>query len=206
MFSVQTKHAILPTSRERRAKQNRETVKHRRVNGNGVYRLRSELELAKRVQLRMLPQNSKALATIRYAGLCAPAEELGGDYYDFIDAGPGALRLVLADVSGKGIPGALMAGNLQATVRSECAHDHDTLSEVLRLSDVLRAVNTHFFESTFPEQYATVFLAHYSDPSRCLRYVNCGHFPGIVLRGNGQVEWLEATTWPLGMFATLSCE
>ncbi|HXG68096.1 MAG TPA: SpoIIE family protein phosphatase, partial [Blastocatellia bacterium] len=112
-----------------------------------------EMEIARKVQTRLFPQRMPALETLEYTGGCIQARAVGGDYYDFLDLGPGRMALVLADISGKGISAALLMANLQANLRSHYA---------LALSDVsalLTTVNRLFYESTSPEHYATLFFA-----------------------------------------------
>jgi serine phosphatase RsbU (regulator of sigma subunit) len=152
-----------------------------------------DLALAMAVQRQMLPRNTNLLTTARYAGTTVAAGGIGGDYYDFLDLGAGSLGFVLADVSGKGIAAALLMANLQAAIRCECAHG------VRDLSGMLERVNAHFFASTLPAQYATLFFGQYDDRTRRLDYVNCGQQPAIVLRGDGSVERLKTTAMPVGL-------
>jgi phosphoserine phosphatase RsbU/P len=89
-------------------------------------RAQYELELAREVQRKLLPQNQPPLATLDYGGLSVPARVVGGDYYDFLELAPGHLGLVLADISGKGFPAALLMENLQAILRNQfrlCTQD-----------------------------------------------------------------------------------
>jgi serine phosphatase RsbU (regulator of sigma subunit) len=155
---------------------------------------RSDLKLATVVQRHMLPRNTRQLPTVRYAGTSRAASGIGGDYYDFLDLGPGLLGVLLADVSGKGVAAALTMASLQAFIRCECAHAFgDPVT-------MLQRVNAHFFESTLPEQYATLFFGQYDDLTRRLDYINCGQQPVIVVHGDGSIEHLETTALPLGMF------
>jgi serine phosphatase RsbU (regulator of sigma subunit) len=156
-------------------------------------RLRSDLKLAKAVQRQMLPRNTKQLTTITYAGTSSAAWGIGGDYYDFLDLGGSLLGFVLGDVSGKGVAAALLMANLQASIRCECAHGAGDLGSTLQ------RVNAHFFASTLPAQYATLFFGQYDDRTRCLEYINCGQQPAIILRGDRSMERLETTALPLGM-------
>src|SRR6185436_14689105 len=78
-----------------------------------------DLEVAGRVQSRLLPQALPELATLECGAMCAEAGAVGGDGYDVIDLGGGRLAVVLADVSGKGVPAALLLASLQATLRSQ---------------------------------------------------------------------------------------
>src|SRR6266478_1938625 len=162
----------------------------RRVSRHG---LESELELARAVQEQLLPRNTKSLATIHIAAASVPAGKIGGDYYDFLDLGPQSLGFIVADVSGKGIAAALLVANLQASVRSECAHGFRDLLPMLE------RINVQFFEATLPEQYATAFFGQYDDSTRNLRYVNCGQQPAILIRNSGFLERLKTTALPLGV-------
>jgi sigma-B regulation protein RsbU (phosphoserine phosphatase) len=155
---------------------------------------KSELEIARHVQQRLLPQHSQTLKTVTYAGRCLPAHEIGGDYYDFLELGPGRLGVLLADVSGKGVAGALLTANLQASFRSQLELG------VKHPRALLTSVNKLFHESTPAEYFATMFFAEYRDQSREFRYINCGHPAAILLRANGTVERLEATALPIGIF------
>jgi sigma-B regulation protein RsbU (phosphoserine phosphatase) len=158
-----------------------------------------EMEIARQVQARLFPQKQPALATLDYAGRCVQARQVGGDYYDFLDLGPGKLGVLLADIAGKGISGALLMANLQANLRSQYAI---ALEDPSRL---LRSVNQLFFENTAESSYATLFFADYDDASRRLRYVNCGHNPPVLLRAGGKAERLSATTTVLGLFDDWEC-
>jgi phosphoserine phosphatase RsbU/P len=162
-------------------------------------RVRQEMDIARQVQSKLLPQKSPVLKTIEYAGACIQARAVGGDYYDFLDLGEGRVGFVLADVAGKGISAALLMANLQAHLRSQSAIvNHD-------FSQTLERVNRMFFESTESNNYATLFIGVYEDETRRLRYVNCGHNPPLILHGE-EVERLYATATVLGMFDDWQCE
>jgi len=124
---------------------------------------------------------------------------VGGDYYDFLDAGDRTVGFVLGDVSGKGVPAALLMANLQACFRSQEPH------ALLQPAHVLETVNRHFFDSTAAERFATLFFGIYDDGTRLLRYVNCGHVPPLLLRASGAMETLDPTATPIGAFRQWSC-
>jgi len=158
-----------------------------------------ELEIAKQVQARLFPQTFPPLRTLDYAGVCIQARQVGGDYYDFLNLGPERLGLVLGDISGKGIAGALLMANLQANLRSQC---------IIGLDDpqrLLRSVNQLFYDNTADSSYATLFFAEYDDQSQSLRYVNCGHLSGLLLRGNNTLKRLDSTCTVLGLFREWDC-
>jgi serine phosphatase RsbU (regulator of sigma subunit) len=108
------------------------------------------------------------------------------------------VALVVADVSGKGIPAALLMANLQANLRSQSA------ILVQDLPRSLRSVNRMFYESTGPSTYATLFLGIYDDVTRRLCYANCGHNPPLLLRGE-TIERLAATGTVVGLFEEWDC-
>jgi sigma-B regulation protein RsbU (phosphoserine phosphatase) len=172
-------------------------------------RAAQEMKFASEVQARLLPQNLPHLQTLDYAGCCAPAREIGGDYYDFLDLRPGRVAIVLADIAGKGVSGALLMANLQANLRSQYALALDNLERLLT------SVNHLFYNNTGDSSYATLFFGDYDDASRRLRYVNCGHLPPLLLRADrgGEshssahlIERLQPTTTVLGMFDRWECK
>jgi serine phosphatase RsbU (regulator of sigma subunit) len=162
-------------------------------------RTEQEMQIARQVQSRLLPQQAPSLPTLECTGKCIQTRAVGGDYYDFLDLGSGRLGLVLADISGKGMSAALLMANLQANLRSQYAL---ALEDIPRL---LRSVNRLFYKNTENNNYATTFFAVYDDETRRLRYVNCGHNPPFLARADGSVERLEATATVLGLFEEWDC-
>lgn len=158
-----------------------------------------EMDIARRVQARLFPQKLPPLQTLEYIGGCVQARQVGGDYYDFLDMGPGVLGIVLADISGKGMSGALLMANLQANLRSQYAV---ALGDLPRL---LQSVNRLFYENSTDESYATMFFGVYDDFSRTLRYANCGHVPPLLLHSDGSLHRLSSTTTVLGLFPKWDC-
>jgi phosphoserine phosphatase RsbU/P len=162
-------------------------------------RVAQELDIAKRVQARLFPQNLPQLDTLEYAGVCIQAREVGGDYYDFLDFGRTRMGLVVGDTSGKGIGAALLMANLQANLRSQSA------IAMNRPERFLRSVNQLFFENTTDSAYATLFFAAYDDRTRRLRYANCGHQTALLLRRDNTLERLDSTCTVLGLFREWEC-
>ena len=157
------------------------------------------LERARVVQRGLLPKDKPLLTTLDYDGHCLQARMIGGDYYDFLDMGPGEVGFVLADVAGKGIPAALLMASLQGSLHSLYRAASNNLPQLLSW------VNLHFYKHTADDRYATFFFGRYCDASRTLHYVNCGHNPPILLRKGAAVERLGATATVLGMFPDWSC-
>ena len=186
----------------------REIEAQRRVNAEKQEmerRAAQELEIAKQVQARLFPQSFPALQTLDYAGVCIQARHVGGDYYDFFPLGRERLGLVVGDISGKGIAAALLMANLQANLRSQFALAREEQGRFLQ------SVNQLFFENTVESAYATMFFAEYDDAAHRLRYTNCGHLSALLLRRDGDVEWLHSTGTVLGLFRewqspTIECQ
>ena len=172
------------------------------------HHLAQEMAFARQVQARLLPQKQPTLETLEYIGGCIQARQVGGDYYDYLELRSGRVALVLADIAGKGVSGALLMANLQANLRSQYA---------MALEDprgLLRSVNRLFYENTEETSYATLFFSEYDDSTQRLCYVNCGHLPPVILRGqasrsggfpNQTVERLEATSTVIGLFEKWDC-
>src|ERR1017187_4114597 len=166
---------------------------------DSIRKRKSELEIAANVQQKLFPHEVHRLLTVDYAGHCVAAREVGGDYYDFLDAGDRTVGFVLGDVSGKGVPAALLMANLQACFRSQAP---DALE---RPAEVLATINRHFFASTAAERFATLVFAIYDDATRQVRYVNCAHCPPLLLRATREIEILDSTRTILGAFESWSC-
>jgi sigma-B regulation protein RsbU (phosphoserine phosphatase) len=158
-----------------------------------------EMELAKQVQGKLLPQAPPSMASIECAGCCVQARAVGGDYYDFLDLGAGRIGLVLADVSGKGFPAALLMASLQASLRSRLVLG---LHELPR---TLAAANELLYRSSETNRFATLFLGIYDEAAGTLRYANCGHNPPVVLRRDGSLERLAPTAPVVGLFDDWQC-
>src|SRR5207237_1178957 len=118
--------------------------------------------------------------------------------YDFLDLGDD-LGFVLADVSGKGVPAALLMANLQACFRTQAA------SGERRPAELLEAVHRHFYDSTSSDRFATLFFGSYDDRTRRMRYANCGHCAPLLLRADGELQRLDSTAPMLGAFEEWNC-
>ncbi len=138
-------------------------------------RLDRELEIAREVQEHLFPQHFPSISSLDYAGLCRPAREVGGDYYDFLELPEGKLGVAIGDVSGKGIGASLMMASLGASLRGQAA-------VVENLSELIKRVNNLVYGASSVNRYATFFYAEYDPRKRQLSYVNAGHNPPVILR------------------------
>ncbi len=159
-----------------------------------------EMAVARRVQKSLLPHRAGGERALRYACRFLPARVVSGDYYDFFEKRPGHFGFVVADVSGKGVPAAMLMANLQALFRSHAYRDKAAPEPVLR------AVNAQFHESTSPESFATAFYADLDEASQELSYINCGHPPALLRKRSGEVKMLESSALVLGAFPFWTAE
>ncbi len=148
-------------------------------------RLNREIEIAREVQERLFPQDYPPIAGIDYCGRCRPAQAVGGDYYDFVIGTRDTLGIAIGDVSGKGISAALLMASLQASLRGQ------SIAGVHDLAALMHNINLLVHEASAANRYATFFYGEYHLVQRRLEYVNAGHNPPMVLRGD-QVIRLEA--------------
>jgi sigma-B regulation protein RsbU (phosphoserine phosphatase) len=157
------------------------------------FRIEEEMRLARAIQAKLLPQAPPTLPGYDIACRSVPALSVGGDYYDFIPIDGGRVALCVADVSGKGIPAALLMANLQATIRSQ------TLAGVSP-ADCARRSNRLLYRSTDIGRFATCFYGVLDVGSGRLDYSNAGHDHPLVLKPGGAEEALVAGGPVLGAF------
>ena len=157
-------------------------------------RVTGELEVARQVMSGLLPSELPKLDGFDIAAILEPAYEVGGDYYDFISLGNERWSFVMADVSGKGAPAALVVAATRATLYALAKRE-------LALRAILQRANEFIYASTGPRaKYVTLFYAVLDTQARRFIYINAGHLPPVVLRRNGEVELLRSGGFPLGFF------
>jgi len=155
---------------------------------------RRELEIAREVQERLFPQEYPPVLGLDYAGACRPALGVGGDYYDFIWRSNTDLGVAIGDVSGKGIPAALLMATLRAYLRGQ------TMGGANDLAGMMTNLNELVYESSAANRYATFFYGRFNATTRRLHYVNAGHNPPLVFRpGARDVIRLEACGPVIGL-------
>ncbi len=162
-------------------------------------RISRELEIAREVQERLFPQCLPEIEGLDYAGSCCPAQGVGGDYFDFLKVAGGEFGFAIGDVSGKGISAALLMASLQASIRGQ------TLSGNGDLAVLMTNVNQLIFDSSASNRYATLFYAQYCPAGRLLSYVNAGHNPPFILRGDALIQ-LETGGPVVGLFRQVRYE
>jgi phosphoserine phosphatase RsbU/P len=156
-------------------------------------RIEDQLRVAREVQAGLLPVGPPLLPGFRIAGRSVPTWAIGGDYFDYVPLDDGRLGLVIADVSGKGIPAALIMATFRAGLRHELRRRAD-------LPAVAAALNRALLESRDAARFVTAVCGVLEPASGRLEYANCGHNPPLILRAGGGTEELPADGPALGLF------
>jgi len=157
--------------------------------------IQKEMELASDMQRMLfpevLPNNIHLEASAKYN----PHHLVGGDYYDFIRLNEDEVAFCIADVSGKGVPAALIMSNFQASLRA-------LIKRTSSLTELITELNYNIISNAKREKFITAFIGRYNCRTRNLRYVNSGHNPPLLLVGH-QFQQLEEGSTILGMFNDL---
>ncbi|WKZ58407.1 MAG: PP2C family protein-serine/threonine phosphatase [Cyclobacteriaceae bacterium] len=152
---------------------------------------RKELEIASDVQQFLFPEKLPNTDLLNVEASYLPHDVIGGDYYDYIPINKNQFLLCIADVSGKGIPAALMMSNFQASLRT-------LLRQTPNLRDIIEALNFQVLENAKGEKFITFFACIYDISLKTLVYVNCGHNPPILCDRKNGIRLLEDGSTVLG--------
>ena len=156
-------------------------------------RLEEELAIARAIQTRLIPAQMPELPNYDIHGMNRPSRDVGGDYFDIIPLSETEYLFAIADVSGKGVPAALLMSNLQAALHSLCLNR-------LPLSTLTAQLNQIVYRNTTMEKFITFFVMTLDLTSGAFRYVNAGHNPPYLFRADGRVEELDEGGLILGIF------
>ena len=156
-------------------------------------RLEGQLEVARQVQLELLPPSDPELEGFDISAYNFPTEEVSGDYYDWVRIYDDQIGLVIADVAGKGIPAALLMVFLRASLRAATHVGYATHISMTK-------VNYLLWESIERNQFITAFYGILDASTRTLSYSNAGHNPPLLVSADGQPSFIERGEQPLGMF------
>lgn len=156
-----------------------------------------QLQMASEVQTRLLPETAPTIAGYDLAGTCLPADEIGGDYFDFIPLSEERLGISIADVSGHGIAPALVMTAYRALLRTRARSRS-------RPGRTVRNINRVLPEFTGHRHFVTAVFAILEPHSGQVEYVCCGQHPPIVFRADGSQEWGACQNPPLGIFPNVS--
>jgi len=164
--------------------------------------LKGELEVAREIQLAMLPTGTYVAGEAEICGITRPANTVGGDFYDvlpLIGDAEGRVIVTIGDVAGKGSPAALLMALLLAVLRT-------LVDEQLEARALMARLNTQISRHTPGSRFITLFYGVYTPSSGALTYVNAGQNPPLLLRADGTVERLGGTGIALGMFEASTYE
>ncbi|MCF8277281.1 MAG: SpoIIE family protein phosphatase [Flavobacteriales bacterium] len=139
--------------------------------------MKREMELASEMQNMLFPSKLPHNAHVEMAAYHKPHQDVGGDYYDFIQLSDNEIAFCMADVSGKGVSAALLMSNFQANLRA--LFNHET-----SLTDLVQELNQKVLNSAMGEKFITIFIAKYNFVTRVLQYVNAGQNPPILVSNN----------------------
>jgi len=156
-------------------------------------RLESQLEVARQVQLELLPPHDPELAGFDISAYNFPTEEVSGDYYDWVRIYEDQIGIVIADVAGKGVPAALLMAFLRASLRAASHIGYATHISMAK-------VNYLLWESIERNQFVTAVYAILDAANGALSYSNAGHNPPLLVNASGNARFIERGEQPLGMF------
>ena len=153
--------------------------------------LERQIQMAAQVQHRMIPHQPPAIPGVDLAAVYVPCYELGGDFYDLIELPYNNLGMVIADVSGKGVPASLTMAAVRAALRAQ-------VDNVYYLYEVVRRINLMLCRDSSPGEFVTLFYGVLDGRNRRFTYCNAGHPPAMILR-NGKIIELNSDNLVLGV-------
>jgi sigma-B regulation protein RsbU (phosphoserine phosphatase) len=156
-------------------------------------RLEEELNLARQIQMDLLPRSDPKHPSFQIVGYTNPSRMVGGDYYDYLVPGDGRLCLAVGDVTGKGVPAALMMARVQAIMHTEAQSSKEVEKMVSNLNRLL-------LQSGAQNRYVTFFLGELDTETLSFKYCNAGHNYPILIREDGSILFLETGGLILGAF------
>lgn len=156
-------------------------------------RLQGQLEVARQVQLDLLPPKDPELPGYDISAYNFPTEEVSGDYYDWVRIYDDQIGIVIADVSGKGVPAAILMAFLRASLRAATHTGYATNISMAK-------VNYLLWESIERNQFVTAFHGILDASNNTLSYSNAGHNPPLLIKASGETQFIESGEQPLGMF------
>ena len=156
---------------------------------------RKEMEIAKEVQSFLFPKNLPNDQHVQIKASYHPHDSIGGDYYDYVKLTNDSFLVCIADVSGKGIPAALLMSNFQASLRT-------LVRQTSNLKQIIEALNFNILDNAKGERFITFFIAIVDLANKKINYINAGHNPPLLL-SNGKAELLDKGTTILGVFNKL---
>jgi sigma-B regulation protein RsbU (phosphoserine phosphatase) len=156
---------------------------------------RKEMEIAKEVQSFLFPKNLPDNQRVHIKASYHPHDSIGGDYYDYIKLSEKSFLVCIADVSGKGIPAALLMSNFQASLRT-------LVRQTSNLKQIIEELNYNILDNAKGERFITFFIAVFDLENNKIKYINAGHNPPMLI-SNGEALLLDKGSTILGVFNKL---
>jgi phosphoserine phosphatase RsbU/P len=154
-------------------------------------RFNHEIALAKDMQNALIPDKMPKNDTFEVSAIYRPHFGVGGDYFDCFKLRDDRFMFIVADVAGKGLSAALLMANFQANM-------HAIVRRALSPEEFIRQLNKAVYRVTRGEKYITLFVGELDLGTRRFRYVNAGHIPPVLLKKDGDIEWLKKGCMILG--------
>lgn len=161
-------------------------------------RLDTEINRAVEIQRQLLPKKVPQVPGYSTFAFNQPSKYVGGDYYDFFPF-PRTMSFVISDVSGKGVPAALLSANLHASL-------HAYANEIDSCKEVVKKVNNHFYLYTSEDMFATFFWGNLNYHTHRFKYVNAGHIPPLLIKEDGTIVKLKSGGLPIGIMDSFEFE
>jgi len=155
-------------------------------------RIGQQLLAARQTQQKLFPSVRQKSQALQVATFSAPFETISGDYFDIIPISKSTIAIAIGDICGKGLPAALLASTVQAAISSQLEYSTSP-------DEIIRKLNRLLIKSTADSIFLTLFFGILDIESGILKYINAGHPPPILVRGDNTIEELSATTFALGI-------
>ncbi|MFH0793612.1 MAG: SpoIIE family protein phosphatase [bacterium] len=161
------------------------------------HKLQKEMEIARSIQMNLLPRQYPTLENFEISAMSLPAKKVGGDYYDFLPMTDSRMGIVVADVSGKVVPAALMTATVRAALQVEAAQTGASLIEIME------RINRMACRDSTNHMFVTMVFGFLNDKEREFEYVNAGHSFPLLFSRDGKIQTLEVGGCFLGMMQTM---
>jgi len=159
------------------------------------HKIAREMEIARTIQMNLLPKTYPEIEGFEISAMSLPAKHVGGDYYDFLRLPDGRMALAVADVSGKGVPAAILTATTRSYLQSETQHPRSSLAETVS------RINGMVMRDVTNDMYVTMTLVYLESEVSKLEYVNAGHCHPILMSPDGTTRYLDKGGLFLGIMA-----
>ncbi len=161
--------------------------------------MKEEMRLARNIQLTLLPKELPKIEGYEIIASSIPAKDVGGDYYDFVELPNNKLAFCLGDITGKGLPAAMLMSNLQATLRGQILNN-------TRPCECITKANRLLYNSTEPDKFATLFYGVLDHQNDSISYCNAGHDNPIIINTTGDTKFIKTGGLLMGALAESTYE